>query len=462
MTYPDFAFSSGMQLILLACSVATSFLFFYLVTNVILRMYGQEASKRQKIVFVLLTSTLLNNVWTYGMYLLGGRIEFAPLIYALVTVPNPVFAALYYCLGIKVLRLSPYRSLHLMTHAYTYVLVVKLLQRAVGATFFPQTGAEFNYLLDAISLCACTGIFLLIYQATNILLTRAQMLIRLGDRLLLSSYRNELILSAVKCTALYAFIIVMPILLNDHGALPSYLSMLLGFLMLLSGVLADFWSAVELDIGNKDAHIHTLTDAIDGLKSIEHSFHSILQSYGGYLEAGDLAGLRGYHASLLSTTLLMGDQIELSRRMEENPALISLLQKKKEYAQVHNVQLRINLMCPVGDLYINNMDGCRVLACLLDNAVEAAEESAQRNATFSIEQKNDKSKLIIITNTTRGTVDTSKLGALGHTTKAGHTGLGLTQVRKTLGKYRNCAFHFSYYQNELSAFIEIKPVKHTH
>ena len=76
-----------------------------------------------------------------------------------------------------------------------------------------------------------------------------------------------------------------------------------------------------------------------------------------------------YHASLVSATTHAGSAMELAQKMQENPAVITLLINKLEYAEKKNVRLILSLQCTLENLYIDNMDISRILACLLDNAM---------------------------------------------------------------------------------------------
>ena len=102
------------------------------------------------------------------------------------------------------------------------------------------------------------------------------------------------------------------------------------------------------------------------------------------------------------------------------------------------------------------MDVSRILACLLDNAIEAACDSEQRKIYVSIEAKTNDSKLIIITNSTASDVDPNAITNIGITTKAGHSGIGLSVVNKILEKYGNSTFQMRYFDCEFSTYLELR------
>lgn len=105
---------------------------------------------------------------------------------------------------------------------------------------------------------------------------------------------------------------------------------------------------------------------------------------------------------------------------------------------------------------MNDVDICRIIACLLDNAIEAAIDTDPKKVSVLMIPKPDKSKMIIITNSTQKPPDSAQMLTLGMTTKAGHHGIGLNNVRKIIDRYANCAFSISYFNNEMTAYVELR------
>lgn len=99
---------------------------------------------------------------------------------------------------------------------------------------------------------------------------------------------------------------------------------------------------------------------------------------------------------------------------------------------------------------------CRMFACLMDNAIEGAADSTEKKIHVSAEGKANGAKLLIITNSTNAFVDIDDISRHGMSSKEGHSGIGLTTVRKIIGKYGNCTFQMKCYNNEVSAYLEIR------
>lgn len=456
MSYPTFAYTTTMQIILFFVSCATTCLFFWFVTNIILTVYGEKVSVARKITFIFFAGIVLNQLWTYGIYALGGFLSFSPKLYALVTIPNPIFALLYYYIGIKSFKLPTYRAIHLMRHIFLYWMITKVLLQVVGRAFFLQPGGPYNYLLDIMSLCACAVINTAIYLVIIFNLRKSHFRIRLTDSTHPRPLWYELTFSFLQASAVYLFVVTMQRTLSPTVTCHVFIEVVL-ILALFISILWDNKSAVAIEMENKDAYIRTLISNIDRFDAIRQNFSHVLQAYDTYLLNGNIEGLKKYHEQLTGATLMAGDELDLNRRMWQNPTLVALMVKKFERAKSCEVTLRMIIQCSLEEFYVQEMDLCRVLGNLLDNAIEAATISELKRVSLSIEQKRDGSKLIVVSNSTKEDVEVGTIALSRFTTKEGHMGLGLSEVRRILGNYPQCSLQFSYYNREFSVYVEILP-----
>jgi len=266
--------------------------------------------------------------------------------------------------------------------------------------------------------------------------------------------KKEILLFFLRASFAFVVRFTLPLILEEQ-ALAFALALLILILFIIICVFIDTTASYRHTISNHEVHISALFKGIEELRGIKHDFNNILHTYSGYLELKEYERLKRYHASLVSATSHAGSAMELAQKMQENPAVVTLLISKFEYAESKNVNLRVSLRCGLDNLYIDNMDITRILASLLDNAIEAADGSEQRKVFVTMESKSKNSKLIIITNSTVSVVEPNTLYT-GRTTKPGHEGLGLSVIRKTLAKYGNCTFQMKYYNKEFSTYVELK------
>lgn len=445
-----------MQFILGLISFAATFIMMYLIAKLISEFFTEKPERRRLLIFAFITGTLMQSVWVYAVYFFGGMMSFAPFAYLLITTPNPVFAIVYYFLGTKVLGLPKIRSMKVMSCFYMYYIITRGVYRFVGSIFFVQTEKRYNYLLDAASQIVCILLAITLFFIIRFLIKKHSLKLKIAESAFVNLKKEfvAFLLYVVGAFTIY----VSALYLFSEVTIASLFVTIHIIALLLINVLGSYKRSMEDKDEIKDAHISALKDSIDEFKGIRHDFNNILQTYGGYLAVGDLEKLKTYHSSVVQLTQDSFSSMEVSRKVEENPALISLLLSKKEYALKNKVNMNMSLMCNLRDINIDSLDFSRVVACLLDNAIEAAAESAQKNVEFSINNKTPNSKLIIISNSTNNNVDIQTIFHFGVTNKEGHSGIGLSTVYNTLMKYRNCTFHVACFDNVFTAYIEIRDV----
>lgn len=108
--------------------------------------------------------------------------------------------------------------------------------------------------------------------------------------------------------------------------------------------------------------------------------------------------------------------------------------------------------CPnvIQNIPMDIFDFVRVLGILIDNALEAAEESEQKELAIAIYQDKEQMEISIINSCNQAKESISQLTQKGVTTKKGHSGLGLSNIEEINRKNENM---FVNYQMEAEQFI---------
>ncbi len=455
--FSKFAYSTEMQIILMFFAFFFNFALMYMNANLILRIYGEKTSIKQNALFAFLTGTILQSMLIYVIYFIGGMVSFTKVQHLIITSPSPITALLYCFLGIKILKLSPVRSIELMGHVYLYYIIIHSLNRLAGSVLFVQPDSlHFNYLLDATRHVFNLIIGIIIFSITSRILDKnPQMLVSKASTF--AHPRKDLVIFILKSCFAYICVVVIPVVVSNLIVANLFIFIILA-LFFATTLILKFYQHEKADVHNKEAHINSLIKSLDEFRAIRHDFNNILQTYSGYFAVGDLEACKKYHQSFLNTLTNVEDNLNLSRRMEENPTLISLLIDKQARAESMKVHMDISLKCSLSNLPISEIDIGRVAGCLLDNAIEGAYESEQRRVSITVEQRTNKSRLIIITNSTSNSLDVHKILTSGATTKTEHQGIGLKNVQRILNKYGNCTFQMSSYNNEITAYIELSQV----
>ncbi len=452
--FSEFAYSGAMQFILMLFSFVYCFALMYFIAKLILRIYGEVASFQQKALFAFLTGTVLLSVLVYAVYFIGGMASFGRITYILMLAPNPICALLYCYLGIKILKLSPVRAIEMMGNVYLYFSCVHSVTMLIGTIFFVQPDPQrFNYLLDATMYACNLIVFLIIYRLTwKVIDRKPDLIISKTDRF--ANPGKDLIFFILKALFIYCVQVITPLAIPSIVVADTVIVIVL-FLFLATTLLLSMYRHTKADVRNKDAHINALIKGSDEFRSVKHDFYNILQTYNGYFAIEDYQSCKKYHESLVHITTQTGESLDLIRRMNENPSLISLLLDKRSIAEQMDIQMSLSVACPLFNLPIKEVDICRVIACLLDNAIEAANETVQRRISLIATLQKGNSTLIIITNSSPELPDDAQLFRAGTSSKKGHQGVGLNNVRRIIERYTNSAFKIHYYNSEVIAYVEL-------
>ena len=126
-----------------------------------------------------------------------------------------------------------------------------------------------------------------------------------------------------------------------------------------------------------------------------------------------------------------------------------LLSKMYEASQQY---IHCTFECPnvIQNIPMDIFDFVRVLGILIDNALEAAEESKQKELAIAIYQDKEQMEISIINSCNQAKESISQLTQKGVTTKKGHSGLGLSNIEEINRKNENM---FVNYQMEAEQFI---------
>ncbi len=454
--FSAFAYSEQMQIILVLTSFVQTFFCMYLMACLITHIYGERASIKRKAAFAFLTGICMPSIPVYLIYLLSGMRSFTPVQYLIFTNINPISAVLFCCLGIKVLKLPPMRSVKLMGHICLQGIIMDTFNRTITSIWFSQPDPlnHYNFLLSATQLVVYMALFFAIYKATMYLLNRRHATF-ISNVVPFAHPKRDWLFFFAKTCLIYACLTVIPMFVPGE-VFANIIILFVLSLFFVTTILFNLYQQVATDSRNKAAHINTLIRSSDNFRALKHDFNNVLQTYNGYFALGDFAACKKYHDSLVHTTRHVGDALDLSLRMAENPALISLLVDKIEHAESKDVLLDISLKCPLADLPIRDFDISRIIAFLLDNAIAAASEAEQKRVFFSIENRPNDSRLIIITNSMPPLPNTTSTFTAGSIDKSGYFSIGLNHVRKIISKYANCTFQMNCYHNEMTAYVELR------
>ena len=201
---------------------------------------------------------------------------------------------------------------------------------------------------------------------------------------------------------------------------------------------------VTQDLEQEKLYNKTLSLLYDNIRGFKHDFSNIIQSIGGYISTNNIESLKNYYNSLLEDCQMVNNLSILSPEIINNPAVLSLLTYKYYKSEELGIKVNLEIFLDLQNLNTNIYEFTRILGILLDNAIEAASLSVEKNINI-VFRRDIKSKkdLFIIENTySNKDVNIEEIFEKGITSKKNEKdiknhGLGLWEVRKFISKTNN-------------------------
>ena len=193
----------------------------------------------------------------------------------------------------------------------------------------------------------------------------------------------------------------------------------------------------KADLENEISYNKTLTLLHDNIRSFKHDFNNIVQSIGGYIALNDMSGLSEYYKNLLEECKITNNLNLLNPESINNPCIYSLLTNKYHIAMQKNIKMNFSIFTDLSKINYNMYEFSRILGILLDNAIEAAEETDEKMIEVEF-TSNNKKQLFIIRNSCKDSdISITKIFEKGYSTKSRNSGIGLWKVHKILSKNTN-------------------------
>ena len=194
--------------------------------------------------------------------------------------------------------------------------------------------------------------------------------------------------------------------------------------------------AREQELENMVFYNQILMKTINDLKRIKHNHSNIISSVYCLVKAKDWSKLEEFMNDLVSHESRMYSQELISLTSINNGAVLGILDSKLEKARELDVQLIINVYGEINEINMPISQFCEVLGILLDNAVEAAADSAEKYVKLTIAGEG-KINSFRIENSCKDKPDISKMFQKDWSTKGEGRGLGLRIVNNIKRKHKN-------------------------
>lgn len=218
------------------------------------------------------------------------------------------------------------------------------------------------------------------------------------------------------------------------------ISMLLFFYLSLSNILKVAKNEEQsLEIENLETYNKTLTIMYDNIRGFKHDYANFVQSLNGYIQTNNMQGIKQMCNCVVEECKNVNTMGLLDPDLINNAPIYSIVTSKYYLATDKGIKVNIEVFMDFEEIQDEIYELCRILAILLDNAIEAAKECEDREINIRFLKDSEYNKQVIIIENTykEKDVDIGKIFEKGYTTKSDDTnehGLGLWTVRKILSK----------------------------
>lgn len=192
----------------------------------------------------------------------------------------------------------------------------------------------------------------------------------------------------------------------------------------------------EQQYDQQQDYIRTIDSLINDFRRLKHSYSNTIYSFYGYIQKGDLEGLKAYYAEVANEAKRMDSSLLLLLQRIKVYAVFGLLWNKINEAEGRGIDVGVRVINEIREAGMKLTDLCEVLGNYLDNAIDAAAASDIKKMNINL--ADDEEYLTIsIENTYDGYVDVKEIQKKGYSTKGNGRGFGLTITNQILSKYEN-------------------------
>lgn len=216
--------------------------------------------------------------------------------------------------------------------------------------------------------------------------------------------------------------------------------------------------AMKNDYNNIKEYAINLEILNDDIKKFKHDYINILSSLLGYIDENDLEGLKTYFNNSI---------IPIGNSFRSNNYRLALLKNIKIQhlkgiisskiikAQQLGLDIYIDILDPIYEIKMDSIDLVTVIGIILDNAIEGALESEDKDVKMALIKNKNDLVLLFINSCIKDNPPCYKLFQKGFSTKGEDRGLGLYTLKKITSKYSNVTLETKIDNDEFTQKIVI-------
>ncbi|MCL2398996.1 MAG: GHKL domain-containing protein [Defluviitaleaceae bacterium] len=239
-------------------------------------------------------------------------------------------------------------------------------------------------------------------------------------------------------------ILVYAALLNTVYGLS--LALYFAFLVIAISSFTDSFRK-ETELRHKDEMLKNLKDytvnvenMATEMRKFRHDHQNLLLGFRNHIESGNIEKAKeyfqGYMSSFNESVEIMDSQLETLKYLKI-PELKSILSFKILYAQQLGIKIHVEVTEEIEGIDIYELvDLCRIVGILIDNAIEAAQETENPDLRFMVMRKDSKITFVF-TNNFLSSPSQAEIFKKNFSTKGEGRGMGLYTVSQIINRNGN-------------------------
>ncbi len=426
------------------------------IALLVLKANNKEATLKQLILFILINSLLVfARIALVSFFNSSSHINFCFAIY-FIYFRNPIWMAVCDFSAIRIFNVSKgtvYNMTVIIFCACQLVVISQAFLYAFYSTVFSTLDRDFiGCLVLLTSVIVQVILFFGICKFINMNENRINYFLKGSDEC-----------SPKKVRTNYIFITIIWLLL---GSTQFYISptSIVGLLyqplaFLLISIIIFLIVHLKLEeskVKNTLAYNEMLITSIEEFRVLKHDFDNLLFTYDSFIETRNYDKLHGYHRKFFKLNEKNNQSLFIAESLKKNPAVYGALLQAEEKAKEVDVKLSIDMIDGFGQINMDDFDLGRILSILINNAIEHATATRSKRVNISIDINSKNNGTIIISNDALKKEDVNKIFERGFSTKRGHTGIGLSEVKKILSLYPLFSIKASSTKNKFTMSLKIQ------
>ena len=270
------------------------------------------------------------------------------------------------------------------------------------------------------------------------------------------NYKDLILFSCLSLT------IIVPVtygLYFNTVNLKIYMAIILIDLIIVLTKYTQYYIDSQDELKQEKTYNTTLSNLVDSLRVVKHDYNNILQTINGYIVTKEYKGLEEHFKELYKESNSIATTESVNPSVINQPAVYAIVGSKYNTAMTKNIKFDVDVETNIKEINFNFTDLSRILGILLDNAIEATEQTDTKEMSISFSyNKKKQADMIEIKNHIKANskIDLNKIFDKGESSKKVKSGLGLWEVKNIISKKQNSQIYANIENNTFSQTIVIE------